>query len=352
MKKMWAIYAVIAAIVYLVGNTLFVAGSFKSIHPHLDGTPIVVYSGIPGPEDMDLDDATGLLFISSSNRWKTLNGLPANDGIFRFAPDSAQQPRKLPTTYPGEFHPHGISVLRTGSQVYLFVVNHNPDGNFVEIFDYRNDTLFHQRSISDLSMCCPNDVVAVAANKFYVTNDHGTQNGFKRTLEEYLQLPFSSLLYYNGVSFSTAYKGLKYGNGVNVSNDGSKLYVATTTGRNLLTFDRDPATGDIKLVGKLPLKTGVDNIDVDEDGNLWIAAHPKLLAFVGHAKDSTKLSPSQVLKITPGSGASYQVEEIFLDDGRRLSASSIALRYKGELFISGVFQSKILRIALKPPSKP
>ena len=350
MKKMWAVYAVLAAVVYLVVNTLYTAGSFKLIKPHLEGTTSAVYAGIPGPEDMDLDHDSGLLFISSSNCWKTLNGLPSNDGIYMLSADSAQQPRKLITSYTGEFHPHGISYLRADAHSYLFVVNHNPSGNFVEVFELKHDTLFHQRSISDPSLCCPNDVVAVAPDKFYVTNDHGTPKGFKRTMEDYLQLPFSSLLYYNGETFSTACGGLQYGNGVNVSNDGSQLYIATTTGRNLLTFDREAATGKITLVNKLKLKTGVDNIDVDADGNLWIAAHPKLLAFVGHAKDSSKLSPSQVLKITPGAGLSYTVEEVMMDDGSQLSGSSIAIRYKGEVFVGGVFQSKILRIALKTTS--
>ncbi len=352
MKKMWAVYAVIAAIVYVLVNSLIVAGAFKSIQPHLEGTTSLVYSGIPGPEDMDMDNESGLLFISSTNRRKTMAGLPSNDGIFVLSADSAQQPRKLATTYPAEFHPHGISFLRIGIKSYLFVVNHNPAGNFVEIFEYTDDTLFHQQSITDPSMNSPNDVVAVATNKFYVTNDHGTQKGFKRTLEDFLQLPFSSLLYYNGVSFSKAYGGLKYANGVNVSNDGLTLYVTTTRGRNLLTFNRDQETGGLTLANKLSLKSGVDNIDVDADGSLWIAAHPNVLAFVGHAKDSTKLSPSQVLKLTLGPGTTYQVEEVFMDDGRQLSASSIAIRYKGELFVSGVFQRKILRIALKAPSKP
>ena len=62
---MWAVYAVIAAIVYVLVNSLIVAGTFRSIQPHLEGTTTVVYSGIPGPEDMDMDNESGLLFISS-----------------------------------------------------------------------------------------------------------------------------------------------------------------------------------------------------------------------------------------------------------------------------------------------
>jgi len=347
MKKMWVVYAVVAVVIYLVGNMLYVAGVFKTIDSKQEGEVSAVYAGIYGPEDMDLDDSTGLLFISSADRWKIQRGLNPKDGIFVLQLDSGRQPHKVPTTYPGEFHPHGISFLRADSISLLFVVNHNASGDFVEIFRYVNDSLVHQKSIADPSMCCPNDVVAISPTTFYVTNDHGNRKGFKRTLEDYLQLPFSSLLFYDGVKFSTAFGGLKYGNGVNISNDKSKLYVAATTGRQLLTFDRDPATGNLTLVNTMKLKTGVDNVDVDEDGNLWIASHPKLLAFVGHAKDSAKLSPSEVLKLIPGPDNTYKVEQVLMDDGTLLSGSSIALRYQDQLFVGGVFQPKILRITLK-----
>ena len=352
MKKMWGVYAAVAVVLYLILNTLNVAGSFKSIEPLEKGTTAIIYTGVPGPEDMDIDAASGQLFISSTDRWKVLRGLPSDDGIYILALDSTQQPRKLKTTYSGEFHPHGISLIHSSQGTQLYVVNHNPSGNFVEIFNFKNDTLFHLRSIADPSMCCPNDVVAVAPNKFYVTNDHGTPKGFKRTLEDYLQLPFGSLLYYNGTAFTTACSGLRYANGVNVSNDGAKLYVSTTTGRNLLTFDRDAPTGKITMTNKMSLKTGLDNIDVDADGNLWIAAHPKLFAFVGHAKDSSKLSPSQVLKLEPQKDGSYKTEELLMDDGSQLSGSSIAVRYRDELFVGGVFQRKILRIKIGTTSKP
>ncbi len=348
-KKMWIVYAVLAALLYAVGSTLIAAGVFKSIEPVAAG-PVHVYRGIYGPEDMDLDDRTGRLYISSANRWQTLRGLPADDdGIWVLDVDSTTVPRKLADTYPGEFHPHGISLYTAGAEPLLFVVNHNPQGNFVEVFRIANDTLIHQRSIADANLCCPNDVVAVAPDKFYVTNDHGAPKGFARTLEDYARLPNASLMYYDGQAFTVAADGMRYANGVNTNADGTRVYVAATTGRNLLTFERDLASGKLNLIHNLPLKSGVDNIDVDTDGNLWIAAHPKLLAFVAHAKDSTKASPSQVFRITPTDGNDYTVTEVFMDDGQGLSGSSIALRHNDQLFIGGVFQPRILRITLASP---
>ncbi|MBL7851246.1 MAG: hypothetical protein JNN04_10125, partial [Cyclobacteriaceae bacterium] len=159
MKKMWIVYALLAAVLYAVGSTLIAAGVFKSIEPVAAGT-VQVYEGIYGPEDMDLDEATGKLYISSSNRWKTLRGLPSEeDGIWVLDVDSASAPRRMTDTYAGEFHPHGISLFTAGPQPLLFVINHNPQGNFVEVFRISNDSLIHQKSISDPNLCCPNDVV-------------------------------------------------------------------------------------------------------------------------------------------------------------------------------------------------
>lgn len=348
---MWIVLALVAALAYLVGDTLNVAGSFKSLSPHAEVVIKKVYAGMAGPEDMDIDRDTGLLFISSADRWKNMRGEKTNDGIYLLSIQSEADPRKLSTTYAGEFHPHGISFLKTDSASWLFVVNHNSKGSEILLFEYRSDSLFHKGSFSSQDLCCPNDVVGIDANerfaKFYVTNDHGTTGGLMRTLEDYLRLPLSSLLYYDGNSFSKAHGGFNYANGINVSKDGTKLYVATTTGRNLITFNRDLETGKLELVSTTPLKTGADNIDVDENGDLWVGAHPKLFAFVAHAKDSSKHSPSQVLKLTPEPGGNYTVREVYLDEGSQLSGSSIAVRYGNELFIGVVFESKVIRAELK-----
>jgi arylesterase / paraoxonase len=166
-----------------------------------------------------------------------------------------------------------------------------------------------------------------------------------RMAEDYLRIPRSYLLYFDGSQFSKSYEGLNYGNGVNISNDGSKLYLTHTTGRELLTFKRNQETGGLQLLDTLNLKSGLDNIHVDEDDNLWIASHPKMLKFIGHAKDSSKKSPSQVFKLSPN-GSSYKVEEIYLNNGEQLSASSVAVRYKDDLFIGVVFESKVLQLGL------
>lgn len=350
MKIKRIVQILLAVIILFLIKTLYLAGSFKTLKPYLHGNIRQVYWGVHGPEDMDIDEATGSIFISSCDRWRLQQGLDApTDGIYLLRPDSGASPRKLPTTFTGAFHPHGISFLKVGDTAYLFVINHNASGDFVEVFTCAKDTLYHLRSISDAFMNSPNDIVAVAPDKFYVTNDHGYSHGFMRTLEDYLQLPFSTLVYYNGTKFTKVVGGLLYANGVNVSNNGDRIYVATTTGRTLHTYKRDAASGQLTPAGKLNLKTGLDNIHVDKADNLWIAAHPKILAFVKHAKDAAALSPSQVLYLSPKQDGGFQVTEIMMDKGNNLSGSSVALRYKDKIYVGGVFQPRILEILLEEP---
>lgn len=197
-------------------------------------------------------------------------------------------------------------------------------------------------------MCCPNDVLAVAPDRCYVTNDHGRKTGFMRTLEDYLSLPLSGIVYYNGEEFIQAYDGMSYANGINISPDGKYIYASETTGRKFLTLEQAP-DGILSEVHTINLKSGLDNIDVDTDGNIWIGSHPKMLDFVGHASDSTKHSPSQVFRLSPGvsSHTDYEIKEVFLDDGAMISGSSVAVHHNETVYVGVVFDHKVMKLQLR-----
>ena len=62
------------------------------------------------------------------------------------------------------FNPHGISVYRDPSgTVSLFVINHRPDAQVIEIFDFKREThlLIHRRSVVDELIWSPNNLYAV-----------------------------------------------------------------------------------------------------------------------------------------------------------------------------------------------
>jgi len=338
MKKTIALIIFLAVVAFVV-NTLHHSGSFKALEPHSSLTDISIYTNMAGPEDIVIDRARGLLFISSSDRWNTD---PSQDGVYLLDLSIGSQPVKLATTYVGELHPHGMSFLSIDGRDYLHIVNHNRTGNYVELFEFKDNMLFHLRSFENEEMCCPNDVIATGLNNFYVSNDHGAKDGLARTLEDYLRLANAYILYFDGQKYSKAYENLNYANGINVSADGETLYVTETTGRRLSVLDRDITSGQLQLRFVKDLESGLDNVTIDSRGNLWIASHPKLLDFVAHAKNTGDLSPSQVLKLTPKGENDFEVTEVYLNAGGEISGSSTALHHDGKVYIGVVFENKLL----------
>jgi len=349
MKKIIMFILVVMAVFII--KTLYQAGVFKTLVPHSELTDIKVYENAAGTEDIAVNRAKGFMFISSSDRRALIAGENPDDGIFMLDlnADPNIQPKKIPTNFKGEFHPHGISLLSKMNTDYLFVINHNKQGDIIELFEFKDQMLNHLRSFKGNLMCCPNDLVAVDVDKFYVTNDHGNKKGFMRFVEDYLKIAESSVLYFDGEAFTTAYDNLNYANGINVSSDGAKIYVAETTGKKITVLNRNTITGELDWVFEKHIDSGLDNITIDGEGNLWIASHPKLLKFVAHAADAKKISPSQVLKLTPNGENDFNVEEIYLNEGEQISASSTALYYQGELFIGVVFENQLLRGSIKNP---
>jgi RNA polymerase sigma factor (sigma-70 family) len=57
-----------------------------------------------------------------------------------------------------------------------------------------------------------------------------------------------------------------------VSHDGKKIYVASTVGGEVFTYDRDSTSGELMLSNTIDLKTGVDNLEVQElEGRIFDA---------------------------------------------------------------------------------
>ena len=110
----------------------------------------------------------------------------------------------------------------------------------------------------------------------------------------------------------------------------------------LSIFSRNKNTNDLDLIESIDFNSGVDNIEIDSDGNLWIGSHPKMYTFSRHMNDSTVLSPSQVYKVSLDQSNSYTIEEIYLNLGGELSGSTVAAFYDSTLLIGSVFESYFL----------
>ena len=330
-------------------KTISDAGEFKTIEPHFSGDCISV-DGVVGAEDITfLKDGTAL--ISSDDRRNRISGSDVQGTIYRYRPNESSN--KLLNLMPKldiGFHPHGISAYEhKDGKTYLAVVNHHSSGLFssfgghsVEIFIYNGDSLSHIKSISHPLMISPNDIVLINKDQFYVTNDHGSSSKREQTLEEYLQLKRCNALFYDGNDFRVAASGLGFANGININNDGSILYIAETLGKRLSIFSRDIKTNSLDFIDAIDFNSGVDNIEIDSDGNLWIGSHPKVITFSRHMKDSTILSPSQVYKLSFDKENNHRIEEFYLNLGEELSGSTVAAVYDSTILIGSVFERYFL----------
>ncbi|EAY29711.1 serum paraoxonase/arylesterase 2 [Microscilla marina] len=342
-------------LVLLVIKTLYDAGVFKSIKPHFAGSEKVVKTA-GGAEDIIINRQKEVAYLSVDKRRTTLAGKPTpTPGSIYYLdlkkPDAT--PVNMLPDFKREFHPHGMSYFRTSSgKELLFVVNHSKLNTHqtIEKFEIRDTQLVYLESIQHNLMTSPNDVVAVGERQFYVTNDHRYLKGWLRTMEDYLKLPLGSVNFYDGKTMKVATSGIAYANGINISSNKKMIFVASPTNGEVIVYTRQP-DHTLELVETIKVHTGVDNIELDEKGHLWLGCHPKLFAFVAHQKDSQKKSPSQVIEIIYQQEGIYEVKEVYLNNGNSLSGSSAAVAYKDHLLIGGVFDKKVLWCKMKPTTK-
>lgn len=337
---------VVTAISILGWRFLSAAGWFTGIRAEVPAECHDLAS-VPGPEDIAIDQERGLAFVSALDWRAVMRGdKGVRGGIYVIdlkAPEDKWALAPVTPNEPADFKPHGLSLyIGADGKRRLFVVNHAARGNAIEIFDVADGgALTHVKSVVNPLLVSPNDVVAVGPDSFYATNDHGS-TGLSSKLSDLLLLRNANIVYYDGNSMRVAADMLLFPNGINISADGKTLYVAETLGAALHVYARDPATGSLKATDYARLGTGLDNIDVEPDGSLLIAAHPNMIAFLRHAADPKKLSPSQVVRVEPGKDGGGKAGTIYLNLGKQLSGSSVAAGYGDLMLIGNVFEPKIL----------
>lgn len=320
----------------LIRNT----GKLDEIHaPHAESCNALIVS--PGTEDVTIDKATGIVFVSAANRRKTPENSIGHDGIYAFSLAAPNEVKRVSLDGPEDFHPHGISLWTGETEKRLFVINHQLTGeNSVEIFDVaEGGMLSHVKSVMFDDMQSPNDVHAVGSVAFYITNDRGYRTGLMSKLEGYLGLPFASVAYFDGQLGRKVASGLTYANGINQSLDGKHIYVSQIIPRTVSVYTRDAESGALEKLQTIDTNSSPDNIEVDENGMLWVAGHQNLFAFLAHSKDPASSAPSHVMKIDPKTG---EHDDVFYDTGEAISASSVGASYNGKLIVGAVFDGHVL----------
>jgi len=348
MKKILVGLAVLVLLVlgWLL-QLMWVSGEFEPLEPHFAGQCREV-GGLVGPEDITIHPRTGVAYISAYNR-RAAPGEPGRGAIYAYDLE-APRPRLVNLTpdMDADFRPHGIFLyVDEEAGDVLYVVNHAGGRHTIEVFDLVAGGLRKRTTLADPLIVSPNDVAAAGSDRLYVTNDHGYPEGFMRVVEEFGRLAVSNVVYFDGSQFSVAADGIAYANGINLSRDGRTVYVASPTSLAVHVYARDPDSGGLSFVESIDAASGVDNIEVDEEGNLWIGSHPRLLRVRAHGADPSKFSPSQVLRISRGPEGRYVVSEIYLGLGDQLSASSVAAVRGKRLLIGAIFDPRFLDCRLE-----
>jgi arylesterase / paraoxonase len=330
---------IIAILAIMGGRMLYNSGFFTKITPHFEGK-ITEINGFKGAEDIAIDREKGYAFVSSNDFSSNKN----NGAIILLNLNEANpKPINLTSKLPfDDFHPHGISFFKSAMGTKeLFVINHRKSGNYIEIFQINDSTLSHLESITDSLFISPNDIVGVGQRAFYFTNDHDEKLSDWRAKKDMMQIPMGNICFFDGKATKILADGFNYANGINISNDGSKLFVAATLGKKLVVFDRNKNSGDISKTDEIAIN-GADNIDIDENDNLWVGCHPKLLAFLAHSKDHSLPSPSEIMKISYKGKGDSKMESIYQNDGKTVSGSSVGATFGKKLLIGTVFANSVI----------
>jgi len=242
-----------------------------------------------------------------------------------------------------EFHPHGLYYFKEkgATRALLYVISHRSGGDVIDIFEVVSTTIRYVTSIQSSIFLNLNDLYVHPNGDIYVSSWQNYEPGtLMDTIEKYGRMPWNKLILcsktpQNKFNCKVAIDGLTMPNGVNGYKN--ELYVVQTLARNIQVYEIDGQNLNFKR--SIPTHSGCDNINIDEQGNLYIACHQKLLTSARHSKDHSILSPSQVLKLKQGKN---EVEEVFYSDGGDLSGSSGAVVYKNKLVIGSVFEDGVL----------
>lgn len=341
-------YAVIILLFLFVANIFVSTGYFRSIENKFEGT-ILKKINIAGAEDITISKIDSFAIISATARKKLPNEEQEIGGLYFINLKNDDFKHILLTKdFKKPFAPHGISIYQKDSITTIAAINHTLQGEFIEIFTLINNKLTHLKTLKNEQIFSPNDIVLIDENRFYFTNDHKYKEGLGRLSEDYLGLGLSNIIYFDGKNYTKVADGIAYANGINLDKKRNLIFVASPR-KFLIKVYQKQEDGTLAFIEDVDCKTGVDNIEFDENDNLWIGAHPNLLHFSAYSKDNESISPSEIIKINYKQKGKYKIEQIYMEDGTNMSASTVAAPF-GDLILTGnVMDDKFL--ILKRSSK-
>ena len=342
------LYAVLILMALFIGNIFMSTGYFKTIKNNFNGE-ILKEINIAGAEDITISKKDSFAIISATTRNNISNIGQELGGLYYIdLKKDTFKPIHLTKNFKKPFAPHGISIFQKDSTTTIAAINHTTNGDFIEIFSLVDQQLTHLKTLKNEKIFSPNDIVLLDENRFYFTNDHKYKDGIQRLAEDYLGLAISNVIYFDGTNYTEVADGIAYANGINVDTKRNLVFVASPRKFLIKVFQKNEDE-TLTFIEDIPCNTGVDNIEFDTENNLWIGAHPNLLHFSAYAKGTKDTSPSEIIKINYLKEGDYKIKQIYMEDGKRMSGSTVAAPFNNLILTGNVMDNHFL--ILKRSSK-
>jgi arylesterase / paraoxonase len=262
------------------------------------------------------------------------------------------RPRAALATQPKAFRPRGLSVYSPGEGPRrLFVVNEPAPGEYtIEIFEETQTGAFAPvETIRDALLVRPDSIAAIGPRQFYVANESGASGGLGELAERLLRRGLSTVTYFDGEKMRVVVDRLKRTTGIAISNHGLSVFVSEGLGKRLVVYDRDSATNELALRNIIELEGAPDNVSLDADGTVWLAAHPKLRELRAHLRNPENRSPTLIYRLRRSVIEKEDRLSIpYLSLGDELSAGSTVAVHGDHMLIGSATQAKLLLCRLPP----
>lgn len=301
-------------------------------------------TGLPGPEGIALS-STGLAFISSLDRQSIVYDNKWKQGAIYVLDlnQSGAKPQQITKDLGFELYPKGISIFEErNEETTVMVVNHRSDGYYIEQFLWQDQVLKHVKSITSNKLVFPSHVSSISPDRFYVSNEYGLYTLTGHMIEEIFSLKSSNVLYFDGTDFKVAAKNIHHAGGLFADPVGQRLYLSERNGKSLKIYKLDPDTGLLSQRESKDLDTYPNNVSLDQQKQLWIAAHPQMVDYASHRLDPKKVAaPSHIIRIKLKQKQDH-VQSMLLTLNEGISASSAVVGYKDKFLIGASFEDKLL----------
>jgi hypothetical protein len=336
---------VVAAIVLL--RLLTANGAFAVVRTqalaNCTSTPLA------GPvTDLEVNRATGIAYVGVFDSAAAADDPLLNGTILKLELNRpGAQPVSAIADAPRSFRPQGLSLWAHADEpTRLFVVNRPLDKQSdeletVEIFEEQADGLFHHvKTVTDPLFIHPNDVAAVGAEQFYLTNDRGARNFLTRAVEAVVRPGWSNVLYYDGAHASIALSDRVFATAITISADGLRLYLAEAGARELLIFDRDTLTGSLYWSSLIEVAGAPARLDIAEDGALWATVQPNTWAL-NRSFGSGRVAPTVIVRFKAPVNGFSRAETVYANDGHEFSGGMAAVARAGRMIAGSVTEKRL-----------